>query len=49
MEHNKPTPHGHAGDHAHVETNWVVIFLGAVGLFLLLYLTTLYAGHTLAG
>jgi hypothetical protein len=36
------------GDPRSAEVNWVVIFLGAVGLFLVLYLSTLYLGHSLA-
>jgi hypothetical protein len=45
MEHGS---HG-AADQGRVETNWIVVFLGALGLFLALYLTTLYIGHSLAG
>ncbi len=45
------TEHGshHASPGGRVETNWIVAFLGALGLFLALYLTTLYVGHQLAG
>lgn len=31
------------------KTGWFLVFVGSIGLFLVLYLTTLLIGHNLAG